>query len=370
MEQEPAHSSPGSAGSATGPPSTAAFAVSADSPVNNHSAAEVLLARDPVQLLPSPESPSYPPGSLVALPAQGNSLLGVAGTDSSQRLLLNTEPEEMGRTEVTDGAAEGLVTVVTLLDGQPSAPSDSQHRRGLQPELTVLDGVAVVSDDACGSGNYTVQLSLSPAADTAPEPQGPPAPSPETFLALVAVQDNLSQPLVQPLLQIHSCCVTPSASPGAPGAQCCLFRRLPFECRHIQLLQSSRSRAASFTIQLFQMLNHSVAYLHCELNVCLHGKVGCEQDCLESVEPVLQPSDRNSYGNLHNLISFGPVWRMKDRFLYKPVEGPSSAVLLPILLGSLAGFAVLGSAFISFWLHHRQKTKPLHYPPFGDIRGP
>ncbi|XP_027555256.1 proline-rich protein 36-like isoform X2 [Neopelma chrysocephalum] len=377
------HSSPGSALSATGPPPTAALAVSADRPgnkVTSHSAAfqraagsdaEMLPARDLIQLLPSPESPSRPAGSPVALPARGDSLPAVAGTDSSQGLLLNTEAEEMGRTEeeVTDGAAQGLVTVVTLLDAQPSPPGDSQHRRGLQPELAVLDGLAVLRDDACGSGNYTVQLSLSPAADTAPEPHGPPAPSPETFLALVAVQDNLSQPLVQPLLQIHSCCVTPSASPGAPGAQCCLFRRLPFECRHIQLLQSSRSRAASFTIQLFQMLNHSVAYLHCELTLCLHGQAGCEQDCLESVEPVLQPSDRNSHGNLHNLISFGPVWRMKDRFLYKPVEGPGSAVLLPVLLGSLTGFAVLGSAFISLWLHHRQKSKPLHYPPFGDIPG-
>lgn len=55
-----------------------------------------------------------------------------------------------------------------------------------------------------------------------------------------------------------------------------LARLLP-ECRHIQLLQSSEPRAASFTIQLFQMLNHSVAYLHCELSVCLHGKPGCEQ---------------------------------------------------------------------------------------------
>ncbi|XP_027511533.1 mucin-5AC-like isoform X3 [Corapipo altera] len=238
MEQEPGHSSPGSAMSATGPPPTAALAVSADRPgnkVTNHSAAfqraagsdaEMLPARDLIQLLPSPESPSHPAGSPVALPARGDSLLAVAGTDPSEGLLLNTEAEEMGRTEeVTDGAAEGLVTVVTLLDAQPSAPGDSHHRRGLQPELAVLDGLAVVRDDACGSGNYTVQLSLSPAADTAPEPHGPPAPSPETFLALVAVQDNLSQPLVQPLLQIHSCCVTPSASPGAPGAQCCLFRR-------------------------------------------------------------------------------------------------------------------------------------------------
>lgn len=56
-----------------------------------------------------------------------------------------------------------------------------------------------------------------------------------------------------------------------------VLARLLSECRHIQLLQSSEPRAASFTIQPFQVLNHSVAYLHCELNVCLHGKPGCEQ---------------------------------------------------------------------------------------------
>lgn len=47
------------------------------------------------------------------------------------------------------------------------------------------------------------------------------------------------------------------------------------------------------------------------------------QGCFDSVEPLPQPGDRNSPGQLHNLISFGPVLRTKDRFLYKPVEGGS-----------------------------------------------
>ncbi|KAM6044831.1 uncharacterized protein LJ206_018727 isoform 2-T2 [Theristicus caerulescens] len=376
IEHETGHSSPDAVMRATGPSITKAFSVSANRLVNkvtNQSAvfnkvndAGMLLARDLIQLLPTPESPSYSSRSLVVLTPQGNSLLGVANTGQSERLLLNTEAEEMVRTnKVTEEAAEGLVTVLTLLDSEPRALlSESHQRRVLQSDAAILNGLAVVSDDVCGSGNYTVQMSLRPAAEASPEVKES-APSQETFLALIAVQSNSSQPV----LQIRSCCVTPSASPGGPGAMCCLFHRLPFECRHIQLLQSSKSRSASFTIQLFQMLNHSVAYLHCELNVCLHGKTGCEQDCFESVEPLSQPSDRNSYGNLHNLISFGPVLRMKNRFLYKPVEGPDSAMLVPILLGSLTGFAVLGSAFISLWLHHRQKTKNMRYPQLGEIHG-
>ncbi|XP_048184789.1 uncharacterized protein LOC125338270 [Corvus hawaiiensis] len=366
MEQDSAHSSPGTA---AGPPTPRAVSVPANRLVNQgtHQPAvndpELLPARDLIQVPLAPESPSNSPGSLAALTLPGDPWLDAAGTDSAQELLLSTEGAEEGGTtrEVTDGAAEGLGTAVTLEPG--ALGSDSHQRRGLHSDVTVLDGLAIVSD-SCGSGNHSVRLSLSPAGATAPEIPGS-EPSQDTFLALVALQSNSSQAL----LQIHSCCVTPSASPGAAGAQCCLFHRLPWECRHVQLLQGSGSRAASFSIQLFQMLNHSVAYLHCELRVCLPGQPGCEQDCLESVEPLPQPSDRTSYGNLHNLVSLGPVWRMNNRFLYKPVEGAGLAMLLPILLGSLTGFAVLGSAFMGLWLHHRQKAKPSRYPPFGEFHG-
>lgn len=63
------------------------------------------------------------------------------------------------------------------------------------------------------------------------------------------------------------------------GWSCWLFvpARLPWDCTHIQLLKGGSSRASSFSIQLFQMLNHSVAYLHCQLRVCLPGQPGCEQ---------------------------------------------------------------------------------------------
>ncbi|XP_064029191.1 uromodulin-like 1 [Pogoniulus pusillus] len=359
---------------APGLPTAKAFPGSAARPVNAAtpqpallstaavSDAEMLHGRGLSHFLPSPEGPLYSSGSLVALTPPGSSSLGAAHTEQSEKL--STEAEELvGTDEATEEAAEGLVTVLTLLDLEPSL-AESHQRRRLQPGAAILNGLAVVSDDSCGSGNYTAQMSLQPVAEAGLEVEELVAAQ-ETYLALIAVQSNSSQPL----LQVQSCCVTPSASPGAPGAVCCLFRRLPFECRHIQLLQSSLPSSASFTIQLFQMLNHSVAYLHCELNVCLQGKAGCEQDCFGSMEPLLQPSDRNSHGKLHNLISLGPVPRVSSRSLYRPMEGPDSAMLLPILLGSLTGFAILGTAFISLWLHHRQKTKSISHPQLQDLRG-
>lgn len=54
------------------------------------------------------------------------------------------------------------------------------------------------------------------------------------------------------------------------------------------------------------------------------------QGCLESVEPLPQPSDRTSHGHLHNLVSLGPVWRMNNRSLYKPVEGGALLLLFPL----------------------------------------
>ncbi|XP_021135129.1 uncharacterized protein [Anas platyrhynchos] len=352
------------AGQPTGPSTAKSLSVPASKVTSEPAAsnkaadddAETLLTRDLRPLPPTTESPLRPAGAMAARTAVSDPQLGATGTEAEE-----DAEEEAGPHWVTHRAPTGSEPALTPLG---SELSDSRQRRVLQQDGAVLSGIAVVSDEACGSGNYTVQMSLRPVAEASPELQGSALPQ-DTFLASLAMRSSSSQPV----LRVRSCCVTPSSSPGGPGAVCCLLPRLLPECRHIQLLQSSEPRAASFTIQLFQMLNHSVAYLHCELSVCLHGKPGCEQGCIDSVEPLPQPGDRNSPGQLRNLISFGPVLRLKDRFLYKPVQGPDSAVLVPILLGSLTGFAVLGSAFISLWLHHRQKTKSSGCPRFGEIRG-
>nr|XP_016852182.1 PREDICTED: uromodulin-like 1 [Anolis carolinensis] len=95
-----------------------------------------------------------------------------------------------------------------------------------------------------------------------------------SFLAQIVLHDNRSRPT----LSVESCCVTPTARPTRPeSASCCHFPRSLLGCRHVQIHQNSKSSVASFAIQLFQMLNHSVAYLHCELSVCLTGLAGCEE---------------------------------------------------------------------------------------------
>lgn len=56
-----------------------------------------------------------------------------------------------------------------------------------------------------------------------------------------------------------------------------LSSRLPIDPQGIRLLPSVLSKRASFTISLFQMINYSTAYLHCDLSVCLRNNSECER---------------------------------------------------------------------------------------------
>ncbi|XP_078235724.1 pancreatic secretory granule membrane major glycoprotein GP2-like isoform X2 [Pogona vitticeps] len=207
---------------------------------------------------------------------------------------------------------------------------------------------AMVSDDACSSGNYTTEMSLRPAL------VGQSLFSPVTFLARIVLKDDRSHAS----LSIKSCCVTPTARPARPeGAACCLFPRSLVECRHIQIHQNNKSRIANFTIQLFQMLDRSVVYLHCELGVCLSQQAGCKQSCVENKDSPSRPSERSSYETLHNVISLGPVLKPQAEFPPGPVAGSPVAVLLLGLVLSLMGTFVFLATIFVLWYHWRRQIK-------------
>lgn len=58
---------------------------------------------------------------------------------------------------------------------------------------------------------------------------------------------------------------------------CVWCLRLAAEPAGITLLPSALSTSASFTISLFQMINYSEVYLHCDLSVCLRNRSDCER---------------------------------------------------------------------------------------------
>lgn len=53
--------------------------------------------------------------------------------------------------------------------------------------------------------------------------------------------------------------------------------RLPVDPHDTRPLPSVPSKTASFTIRLFQMINYSTVYLHCDLSVCLRNNSECER---------------------------------------------------------------------------------------------
>ncbi|KAH0623346.1 hypothetical protein JD844_031585 [Phrynosoma platyrhinos] len=195
--------------------------------------------------------------------------------------------------------------------------------------------LAVVSDDACSSGNYTTEMRLQPAD------RGKTPSSPDSFLARIVLQDNGSCPT----LSIKSL----------------------VECRHIQIHQNSKSGVANFTIQLFQMVNHSVAYLHCELSVCLSQMAECEQKCLKNLETPSKPSERSGYETLHNVISFGPVLKTESEFAPGLATGSPLSMTLLSFLVLLTGAVGLTATIMIFWLRQRCQTKmAAHMAPPGS----
>ncbi|KAJ6654001.1 hypothetical protein lerEdw1_007633 [Lerista edwardsae] len=258
-----------------------------------------------------------------------------------------------GREDAAEGAEDPAAS-----QGPGDLAGEAPRRRLRRSDGVSLDGFAVLSDDSCSSGNYTAKMSLQPGT-AASTPS-----SPDSFLALIAVQDSGSRLT----LWIKSCCVTPTAGPSGPEAACCLFPRSPRECGHIQLHQNGESGAASLSVQPFRVLNRSVAYLHCELSVCLSGQGGCGQGCLEHREMLPRSGDRSGYWTRHNLISVGPLWKDRAAFPSGPAAGvaaavllfpgPASAEMLSLLLGSLTGTAFFtAGAAILIWLHRKGKTK-------------
>lgn len=72
----------------------------------------------------------------------------------------------------------------------------------------------------------------------------------------------------------------------------------------ITLLPSALSTSASFTISLFEMINYSVVYLHCDLSVCLRNRSNCERVRLWQVHRVMNAREWAAESDL-NLVTRG-----------------------------------------------------------------
>ncbi|XP_066502084.1 uromodulin-like 1 [Hoplias malabaricus] len=214
-----------------------------------------------------------------------------------------------------------------------------------------LSGLAEISDDICGSGNYTAEMRVTLERDIMPGDLIP-------ALGNLHVVINLKTNNTQVNLAIKSCCLSPTVRLDEFNTTCCLFSRLPIDPQGIHLLPSVLSKRASFTISLFQMINYSTAYLHCDLSVCLRNSSECER-CQQHRNTHSTDDSEIISSNRGNRISFGPVLKETDDTSFVDTTGMDSTEAA-VILGSVSGCFVFCVALFLLWViyrHHFQRSE-------------
>ncbi|XP_032446199.1 uncharacterized protein LOC116737259 [Xiphophorus hellerii] len=127
------------------------------------------------------------------------------------------------------------------------------------------------------------------------------------------------------------------------------------------LLPSTLSTSASFTISLFQMINYSVVYLHCDLSVCLRNHSDCERQCLQQRSVFPSEGADTVTVNLRNCISFGPVLKQAKNSTFPLEIDPSQLDLVLVFVSLVVGFSLISLLLLLVWLaYHRQAIWLLH----------
>ncbi|RVE64820.1 hypothetical protein OJAV_G00129610 [Oryzias javanicus] len=232
----------------------------------------------------------------------------------------------------------------------PQAQSRSllSELKQISPHL-YLSGVTEVSDDSCGTGNYTAEMSLNLGKSVDP---GDALPTQGSLKVVINLKTNNSQIN----LAVTSCCLSPTIQPDLTNSTCCLFSRLASQPTGITLLPSALSTTAGFTISLFQMINYSLVYLHCDLSVCLRNRSDCERRCFEQRKAFSSKDLRAIVTNLRNRISFGPMLKQAKNSTLPEEIDPSELELVVVIISLVAGSSLFAVTLLLVWLAYRHRA--------------
>ncbi|XP_051534811.1 uncharacterized protein LOC127429730 isoform X2 [Myxocyprinus asiaticus] len=221
-------------------------------------------------------------------------------------------------------------------------PLIKRKRRITSPDS--LSGLAHISDDICGTGNYTAEMSLNLERDIMP---GDLIPALGNLLVVITLKTNNSQVN----LKIKSCCLSPTVRLDEFNTTCCIFSRPPIDPHGIRLLSSVLSKRASFTISLFQMINYSTAYLHCDLSVCLRNHSECRKSVQHrNTHPVEEAGA--ILGSTGNRISFGPLLKGMDNSSFSETAADMEAAV--VIISSVASCLLVCLALMLVWMANRR----------------
>ncbi|TMS07507.1 Uromodulin-like 1 [Larimichthys crocea] len=165
-------------------------------------------------------------------------------------------------------------------------------------------------------------------------------------------------------LEVTSCCLSPTIQPEVANSTCCLFSRytgkaeirLAAEPAGITLLPTALSTSASFTISLFQMINYSVVYLHCDLSVCLRNRSDCERQCLQQRSAFSLEGPEAVVTNLRNRISFGPMLKEVKNSTFPEETDPAELDLVLVIVSLAVGSSLVTVTLLLVWLAYRRRA--------------
>ncbi|XP_014862955.1 PREDICTED: uncharacterized protein LOC106930114 [Poecilia mexicana] len=276
------------------------------------------------------------------LPVEGNTKTQLDRRVGRARMLAEQNVSRSPRAHAKDETASpesGSRLLVSEPQTKSELPRLNQRRRTSPHQY--VSGVTEISDDICGSGNYTAEMRLKMGRSVEP---GDVVPARGNLRAIINLKTNNSQIN----LGVTACCLSPTRQPDFNDSTRCLFFRPGAEPPGITLLPSALSTSASFTISLFQMINYSVVYLHCDLSVCLRNHSDCERQCAsEGADTVA--------ANLRNRISFGPVLKQAKNSTFPTEIDPSQLDLVLVFVSLVVGVSLVSLLLLLVWLaYHRR----------------
>ncbi|CAG6003373.1 unnamed protein product [Menidia menidia] len=253
--------------------------------------------------------------------------------------------------EETAGPEYGSRLLLSEPKSESELPRLNLRRASPHPHLS---GLTKFSDDLCGSGNYTAEMSLNLGRAIQPGDAVPALGSPTVVINLNTNNSRIN-------FGVTSCCLSPTIQPNVTNSTCYLFSRLAAQHPGVTLLPSALSTSASFTISLFQLINYSAVYLHCDLSVCLRNNSDCERRCLQQRSAFPSEGPDTIVTNLRNRISFGPLLKQEQNSTFPEEIDQSELDLVLVIVSLVVGLSLVTVMLLLVWLAYRHRV--IRLPP-------
>ncbi|MBN3321703.1 UROL1 protein, partial [Atractosteus spatula] len=158
-------------------------------------------------------------------------------------------------------------------------------------------GVDMIKDIIEGSGIFLATIQLLNGTSPLPKNYSL-SPDDEVF---IEVGINLT--MTQVKLILNECWATPTSSPSDPTTHMFMKNSCPIPNTYTTVIENGNSTKARLSLRIFSFVDHSVIYLHCQVQICIEtAGTSCKPHCE-------QRSERSIKAVEIGQASWGPIYR-------------------------------------------------------------